>query len=47
MVFGYMISTDIAVVEDGFPQIQFKGAEVGGWRTRVKAVDMIFSMISG
>ena len=33
-------STDIAVVEDGFPQIQFKGAEVGGWRTRVKAVDM-------
>ena len=33
-------STDIAVVEDGFPQIQFRGAEVGGWRTRVKAVDM-------
>ena len=33
-------STDIAVVEDGFPQIQFTGAEVGGWRTRVKAVDM-------
>ena len=33
-------STDIAVVEDGYPQIQYKGAEVGGWRTRVKAVDM-------
>ena len=33
-------STDIAVVEEGYPQIQFKGAEVGGWRTRVKAVDM-------
>ena len=33
-------STDIAVMEEGFPQIQYKGAEVGGWRTRVKAVDM-------
>ncbi|MBQ6547764.1 MAG: hydantoinase/oxoprolinase family protein, partial [Candidatus Methanomethylophilaceae archaeon] len=33
-------STDIAVMEGGFPQIQYKGAEVGGWRTRVKAVDM-------
>lgn len=33
-------STDIAVVEEGYPQIQYKGAEVGGWRTRVKAVDM-------
>ncbi len=33
-------STDIAVVEEGYPQIQFMGAEVGGWRTRVKAVDM-------
>ena len=33
-------STDIAVMEGGFPQIQFKGAEVGGWRTHVKAVDM-------
>jgi N-methylhydantoinase A/oxoprolinase/acetone carboxylase beta subunit len=33
-------STDIAMVESGYPQIQFMGAEVGGWRTRVKAVDM-------
>ncbi|NLL94922.1 MAG: hydantoinase/oxoprolinase family protein [Thermoplasmatales archaeon] len=33
-------STDIAVMDGGFPQIQFDGARVGGWRTRVKAVDM-------
>ena len=33
-------STDIAVMEEGFPQIQFMGAEIGEWRTRVKAVDM-------
>ena len=33
-------STDIAVMEGGFPQVQYKGAEVGGWRTHVKAVDM-------
>ena len=40
-------STDIAVVEDGYPQIQFKGAEVGGWRTRVKAVDMSTIALGG
>ena len=33
-------STDIAVMDDGFPQIQFEGATIGKWRTRVKAVDM-------
>lgn len=33
-------STDIAIVEEGYPQIQYKGAEIGDWRTRVKAVDM-------
>ena len=33
-------STDIAIMEGGFPQIQFEGASVGKWRTRVKAVDM-------
>lgn len=33
-------STDIAVLEEGFPMIQFEGANVGRWRTRVKAVDM-------
>lgn len=33
-------STDIAVLEEGFPMIQFEGASVGRWRTRVKAVDM-------
>ncbi|MCL2143814.1 MAG: hypothetical protein FWH44_06135, partial [Methanomassiliicoccaceae archaeon] len=33
-------STDIAVMEGGFPMIQEEGANVGKWRTRVKAVDM-------
>lgn len=33
-------STDIAVMEEGYPQIQFMGAEIADWRTRVKAVDM-------
>ncbi|MCQ2086344.1 MAG: hydantoinase/oxoprolinase family protein, partial [archaeon] len=33
-------STDIAIMESGFPQIQFEGATIGGWKTRVKAVDM-------
>lgn len=33
-------STDIAFLEDGFPRLVSEGAVVGGWRTRVKAVDM-------
>ena len=40
-------STDIAVMEDGYPQIQFTGAKVGGWRTRVKAVDMSTIALGG
>ena len=40
-------STDIAVIEDGFPQIQFEGASVGKWRTRVKAVDMSTVALGG
>ena len=40
-------STDIAVVEEGFPQIQIKGAEVGGWRTLVEAVDMSTIALGG
>jgi N-methylhydantoinase A/oxoprolinase/acetone carboxylase beta subunit len=40
-------STDIAVVEEGYPQIQYMGAEIGGWRTRVKAVDMYTIALGG
>ncbi len=40
-------STDIAIMEDGFPQIQFEGAAVGKWRTRVKAVDMYTVALGG
>lgn len=40
-------STDIAVMEGGFPQIQYEGASVGRWRTRVKAVDMYTVALGG
>ena len=40
-------STDIAIMEAGFPQIQFEGASVGRWRTRVKAVDMYTVALGG
>ena len=40
-------STDIAIMEDGYPQIQFDGASVGKWRTRVKAVDMYTVALGG
>lgn len=40
-------STDIAIMDDGFPQIQFEGAAVGEWRTRVKAVDMYTVALGG
>ena len=33
-------STDIAYLDNGFPRINFEGAMVGHWRTRVKALDM-------
>ena len=40
-------STDIAIMESGYPQIQFEGASVGEWRTRVKAVDMYTVALGG
>lgn len=40
-------STDIAVMDGGFPQIQPEGARVGGWKTRVKAVDMYTVALGG
>ena len=40
-------STDIAIMSDGFPQVQQDGARIGGWRTRVKAVDMYTAALGG
>jgi len=40
-------STDIAVMDEGFPMIQEEGANVGKWRTRVKAVDMYTIALGG
>ncbi|MDR2866195.1 MAG: hydantoinase/oxoprolinase family protein [Methanomassiliicoccaceae archaeon] len=40
-------STDIAVMDSGFPMIQEEGASVGRWRTRVKAVDMYTVALGG
>ncbi|MDR0778275.1 MAG: hydantoinase/oxoprolinase family protein [Methanomassiliicoccaceae archaeon] len=40
-------STDIAVMDEGFPMIQEEGASVGKWRTRVKAVDMYTVALGG
>ncbi len=33
-------STDIAFLDEGFPRINFDGAMVGHWKTRVRALDM-------
>ena len=40
-------STDIAIMDEGFPMIQGEGANVGKWRTRVKAVDMYTVALGG
>lgn len=40
-------STDIAVMDEGFPQIKQEGATIGMWRTRVKAVDMFTVALGG
>lgn len=40
-------STDVALVESGMPQIEEEGALVGGWRTRVRAVDMLTIALGG
>ena len=40
-------STDIAVMDEGFPLIQYEGASIGEWRTRVKAVDMYTVALGG
>jgi len=40
-------STDIAFLDGGFPRVSPEGATIGGWRTRVKAVDMWTTAIGG
>jgi len=40
-------STDIAVLDGGFPKINTEGATVGEWRTRVRAVDMWTTAMGG
>lgn len=34
-------TTDIAVLENGFPKVTEEGSLVGGWRTRVRSVDTV------
>src|SRR6185312_13502777 len=33
-------TTDLGVLQDGRPRVTEEGAEVGGWRTMVKAIDV-------
>lgn len=40
-------TSDIAVLEDGLPRLDPQGAEVGGWRTMVQAVDVASVGIGG
>ncbi|ADL12581.1 hydantoinase/oxoprolinase family protein [Acetohalobium arabaticum] len=40
-------TTDVALLQDGTPSLTEKGAMVGGWLTRVKAVDMATIGIGG
>ena len=40
-------TTDIAVLQDGFPRIAPRGAVVGGWRTCVRAAEIRTSGIGG
>jgi len=40
-------STDIAFMDNGFPRLNNEGAMVGGWRTRVKAIDIWTTGLGG
>lgn len=40
-------STDVAMMENGLPQLSSSGAVVGGWQTRVKAIRMETSATGG
>ncbi|MDL2260721.1 hydantoinase/oxoprolinase family protein [Methanimicrococcus sp. OttesenSCG-928-J09] len=40
-------STDVSLIENGFPDISDAGAVVGGWRTKVRAIRMETSALGG
>ncbi len=40
-------TTDIGVLRSGMPSVDDEGAMIGGWRTRVRAVDVMTSGIGG
>lgn len=40
-------STDVAMIQNGLPQLSSSGAVVGGWQTRVKAIRMETSATGG
>ena len=40
-------STDVSLIENGFPDISENGAVVGGWRTKVRAIRMETSALGG
>lgn len=40
-------TTDIAILKDGLPRLDREGAKVGGWRTRVEAVEVTTSGMGG
>ncbi|WNY23684.1 hypothetical protein MmiHf6_09970 [Methanimicrococcus hongohii] len=40
-------STDVSLIENGFPDISDNGAVVGGWRTKVRAIRMETSALGG
>lgn len=40
-------TTDIAVLKNGLPRLDKEGAKVGGWRTRVAAVEVTTSGLGG
>ncbi len=40
-------TTDIAILRNGKPHLDAEGATVGGWKTRVKAIDMLTAGVGG
>ncbi len=40
-------TTDVAVLQNGMPRVTLSGAQVGGWRTLVKAIDVTTTGLGG
>ncbi len=40
-------TTDVAVLQDGMPRVAPSGAQIGGWRTLVKAIDVTTTGLGG